>query len=216
MRKPIYLIYSEEVERNEVRVAVNTLTEGAKLYHGRSFINLGDRVGICEPHLGLDELISKVEIVKVSDYGGQMDALQLWELLYASKWRLAQPGIVVCLVSQDLTARIGGKSLNFCFGYTRGDVTIQSVARLRDLNGEDGATMLGGLIMHELGHVFSIAGDPNRGHTEYLLGMHCTNFGCVMQQGLTREELLKKFVGAKKLHRFYCSDCMRDIKRIEY
>lgn len=206
--KPIFLMYDNGVDQLERKAADEAVKKAAKIFQNRPAFTLGNLVKVDGYEIPIDSLVQNSPILRQTAYGNQIDVDGVHSAVFNSKLHKNSPFIGVVLTSKDLTAKFGRNYLNFCFGYTFGDVTIQSVARFRDMSDKNRETMIEGVILHELGHVFNLAGDRSRSHTEYNLGMHCTNLGCVMNQGLTREAMLEHFRMAKKMGRIYCPQCM--------
>lgn len=132
---------------------------------------------------------------------------------------------VVFITVGDLTCKFRGENyLTFCFGLASGGNVVISMARFNHLVIKEQKTILAGLIMHELGHLYGIASDPSRANTVDNLGMHCTNRHCVMQQGTTTELLRKNFNFLRVdnasmvndgdiMNKYYCPMCTEDIRK---
>ena len=213
--RPIFLLYDEGVSQVERDAAISAIQEVRGIFQNRNLFVLGSKIKVEDFNLSLELLVQGAPVVRRTTYGDQIDAERIHSAIYESSLHKKEPFIGIVLVSKDLTVSIKGQNLNFCFGYTFGDVTVQSVARFRDMPLDDRLTMIKGVIQHELGHVFNLAGTMLRSNTEYNLGMHCTNPGCVMNQGLTRDALLRNFKLAKRMGRVYCPQCLEDAAEIE-
>lgn len=149
--------------------------------------------------------------------GVQLDADHLLDLLSHEPWQESEPHIDVMFVSQDLTARNGDGWLNFVFGIANGRVTVQSVARYREIaNLGDRMAAIKMVAQHELGHVFGMAGNKNRSNTEDNLGMHCTNPGCVMRQGLSVPEWVRHARESYRSGIIYCPQCLADAAKVTF
>ena len=104
--------------------------------------------------------------------------------------------------------------MNFVFGVARPSarVTVQSVYRYRNLPMNERKLAIKTVVQHELGHIFGCA-HPGREKTEMNLGSHCTQYGCIMQQGLTVEAFVEHAKAARALHRLYCPLCLAEARR---
>ncbi|MBI4146773.1 hypothetical protein HY489_05545 [Candidatus Woesearchaeota archaeon] len=117
-----------------------------------------------------------------------------------------QPERVV-IVEPDLFA----DGLNWCFGghtkHAGTDYVVLSTKRVRDY------THLFHLFAHELGHMYGAA-PPGRRNTIELLGSHCVNNNCVMQQQVTIEDsVLYAHARARSGAPVYCGQCQVDLRR---
>ena len=209
--RPLYLIYDSKVSQFERMVAEKTIKEAAVIFNNRKWYDLGDEPVLNNTKAPADVFVNHAEIVRINKYGPQRDAFEIWQEINRCRRMRMEPFVCVFITSQDLTVEMSDRYLNYCFGYTFGNITIISTARIKDMKQKDEAIMIEGLIMHELGHIFYLT-SGNREHTERKLGLHCTNPGCVMKQGLTREELYRNFKEAKAMHRYYCPECARQAK----
>ena len=72
------------------------------------------------------------------------------------------------------------------------------------------------VVQHELGHVFGMAADENRSNTEDNLGIHCTNPGCVMRQGLSVGEWLRHARESYGAGMIYCPQCLADAAKVTF
>lgn len=158
-----------------------------------------------------DWYIQQTERVVGNQGGVQLNADSLVDLVANEPWQAENPHIDVVLTSHDLTAFDMGNQLNFVFGLASGRVTVQSLARYRELSDFDRKLSIKAVIWHELGHIFGMAADLRRSHTVYNLGPHCTNHGCIMRQGLTVEEWAQHARDAYEMRRIYCPECLADV-----
>jgi predicted Zn-dependent protease len=140
----------------------------------------------------------------------QLDADHLASLMVGEPWQ-ANPHIDVMITSWDLTAFDGGQQMNFVFGEARGRVTVQSLARFRGLLRTDRYLAVKGVIHHELGHIYGMAANLGRSNTVYSIGPHCTNPGCIMQQGLSVGEWVAHAKESYSRGQIYCPQCMADV-----
>lgn len=141
----------------------------------------------------------------------QLDADSIVDRLEEEPWQQSDPHIDIMMVSEDLMAFDQGYPLAFVFGLADGRVTVQSVARYRGLHPHDRYLAIQAVVWHELGHILGMAGDLGRSHTEYNLGPHCTNYCCVMRQGLSVEEWVQH--ARQTTSRIYCPQCLADARR---
>ena len=101
--------------------------------------------------------------------------------------------------------------LNWAFGgympYNGKDYMIVSMARVQS------KIQLFDLFAHEAGHMYGAA-SPGRSNTKEILGSHCINDLCVMQQKLTVRDAIKY---ANKRYntgvRAYCPQCENELRR---
>lgn len=143
----------------------------------------------------------------------QINADHLLDLIASEPWQ-ANPHIDVMVTSWDLTAFDRGRQMNFVFGEANGRITVQSVARFRVLAEVDRYLAIKAVIHHELGHIFGLAADPWRSNTEYNIGPHCTNHGCIMRQGLSVSEWAAHAREAYGRGQIYCPQCLADAMRV--
>ena len=204
--RPIYLIYDSGITESERKIATETVREAARIYGHRNCFIAGTRPILGTRRVSIDAIVDEAESGIDKGYGVQKDVYDLWESIETCKMMREAPFICVFITSRDITVQ----DLNFCFGYTRGTITVNSVARFRCLRKEDEALMIWGIIMHELGHVFGLA-TGGRAHTEENLGPHCTNYGCTMNQGLTLQKMYTVFRKAAEMRRCYCPECANQL-----
>ena len=104
--------------------------------------------------------------------------------------------------------------VNWCFGgftATRNGLgyVLMSSARIND------SDLAKDLLRHELGHMFG-APSQRRTNTSEMLGNHCLNDLCVMQQRLSIEEAVKYAKQRKRANaEVYCCQCENDITEYE-
>ena len=159
-------------------------------------------------------VVSAKSVYRVQTGHTQLDADSLLDLMANEPWQKSEPHIDVMFVSQDLTARDGSEWLNFVFGLACGRITVQSVARFRDIPVEtDRYLAIKSIVQHELGHIFGMVADLNRSNTKDILGPHCTNRGCTMQQALSVPEWVQNARDAYQMGRVYCPQCLKDARR---
>ena len=200
------LIYDSGVTNNEKMIIVNTLAKAAKIFGNRKFINLGkDPMLNGNKRISADMIVARSTRVKIGQYGAQYDAGDIWQQVFDCPKQQKSHFYCLFVTSKDITVKLSQKYLNFCFGYTLGNIAIISTARTKDLSDGDRNVMLTGLIMHELGHAFGLA-MGGRSNSENNLGVHCTNPNCVMNQGLIRKDLINNFRRAFKKG-CYCEQC---------
>lgn len=208
--RPILLLTDSGITEEERTTAVKAIEKVAAIFQRDCYVLDGEGSSTA------DSIVIKAKEIRSSTYGPQLDVYSIVRQVLSSERHRKYPWIEVFLTSFDLTALCNGHYLNFCFGVTAGDVTVQSVARFRGLSETEHKIMLEGVIQHELGHIFGLASDLKRPHVRYKLGMHCTNYGCVMNQGMSLNELLDVFKAAKMMGRIYCPECLREAKRVKF
>ena len=210
---PIYVMHDSGLDEFEVNVIKSGLAELKETLPERQIYNYGAETWCEGAYSSADWYISKGKSVMRPDHPAQLDARSVLLLTMREPWQIAEKHIDIIFTSQDLTTKYEDGYLNFCFGLTMGRYTIQSVARFRDLPLRDRCLVIKSLMWHELGHVLGAAGNLLRDNTVDKLGSHCINYGCVMQQGMTVQEMVQNARQAERRGRIYCPDCMADIRK---
>ena len=216
---PIFVMYDSGVDTLEERAILDGLMATKCYSHMRREIRLINSEAWsnedCSP---ADWYVDRARKIYRNKIGyTQLDADHLLDLLANEPWQKTEPHIDVLFVSQDLTARDGEDWLNFVFGIADGRITVQSVARYREINDPfERAMAIKTVVQHELGHVFGMAADLNRSNTEYKLGPHCTNPGCVMRQGLSVSEWVRHARESYSAGMIYCPQCLADAERATF
>lgn len=216
MSLPIYVSYDSGITELEQMAILSGLHEALVYLGYPSEVKVfGAEPWSKGDYSSADWYVLKTRSVHQSQIGhSQLDADHLVDLLASEPWQEADPHIDVMFVSQDLTARDEGKYLNFVFGIASGRITVQSVARFREIpNDFDRVLAIKAVVQHELGHIFGMAANPCRNHTEYVLGQHCTNPGCIMQQALSVTGWVQHAYDALQMGRVYCPECLEDARR---
>jgi len=143
---------------------------------------------------------------------GRVNLTQLVNNLYSSSNHFFQDLDVswdqgtqkIILLPQDFYA----EKIAWCFGQYIPiiDTVILSSKRVkREKHWED-------LLAHEIGHMYGAA-PRGRTNTIELLGSHCTNNLCVMQQKITAEDSERYALQRNNLRApTYCGQCTKDIK----
>lgn len=204
---PIYVMYDSGLDLVERSAVYSALKELDKLFPEREITLYGDAPFAEGAWSSAAWYLQRAKGV-TRNGTHQLDASSLLELLEQEPWNQT-PHIDVLLTSYDLTAG----NLRFCFGIARGLNTVDSVYRYRTLpDADDRFSCIQAVVWHELGHVFGLA-PRGRTNTEDNLGSHCTNPGCVMQQGLDVNTWARHVKEAKSMGRIYCPQCMEDLKR---
>lgn len=209
---PIYISYDnglDAIERTAIREAV---LEFQRIFPERKFYNFGSKAWSDGDFSSGDWYVNHARRVMRKNFPLQLDAGSILHLFEREPWQNLEEHIDVFFTSHDLTARFGFQWLNFCFGLTRGHNTVQSVSRFRRLAFRNRKLAVKAVLLHELGRVLGAAADPGRHCTEENLGRHCTNYGCIMRQGLTVEEWVEHAMQAES-RGWYCTDCRNDIRR---
>lgn len=202
---PIYVMYETELSVFERYCVDKAMQEFKNMFPEREIVIFGFNQW-CEGDYSCADWY--IEKARVKQSTCQIDASGLLDLMQNEPWQWNNPHVDVLFTSKDLFA----SGLNYCFGMTRGRCTVQSVYRYRYLNTDDRELAIKTVAWHELGHVFGMAGNLRRGNTEYKLGAHCTNYGCVMRQGMNVDEWVRHAKEAKRMGRIYCPQCMLDMR----
>lgn len=206
---PIFVCYDSDLDGFERRSISQAIVELNELFPEREIVNFGSAAWSDGDYSSADWYVKKAKLILRPGQEPQLDVNSIIRLLFLEPWQESAPHIDVLFTSRDLAA----KGLNFCFGMTDGRYTVQSVYQYRSLNAEDRRLAIKTVLWHELGHVFGCAGDLRRSNTEEKIGEHCTNFGCVMRQGMSLGEWVRHAREAKNCNRIYCPQCMADARR---
>ena len=204
---PIYVCWDSGIDEIEEEAILAAL----QCFEGPNITVFGSKAWAKGDYSSADWYIQHTEKVQGNLGGIQLNADHLFDLIVSEPWQMANPHIDIMIVSKDMTAFEKGQQLNYVFGIADGPITVQSVARFRECSDEDRTLAVKTIVWHELGHIFGAAADLNRNHTEYNLGPHCTNYGCVMKQGDNVPKWIKNAREADKLGRIYCPECLADM-----
>ena len=202
---PIYVMYDSGLDVFERSCIEDSMREFVGEFPQRKVVMYGSRAWSNGDYSSADWYVQKAAKL-LRNRQLQVNASSLLDLLMNEPWQ-KNPHIDVLFTSCDL----GGLGLNFCFGMTSGRYTVQSVFRYRGLHVEDRKLAIKAVVWHELGHVLGCAANSRRGNTEYKLGRHCTNYGCVMQQGMNLGEWVQHAREINYLGRIYCPQCRNDL-----
>lgn len=206
---PIKVMYDTGLDRFEIDSVIEAMVAFKRLFPQRRITIYGSKPWLATgDYSGPDWYIQAARKVHTTGNRVQLDAHSVLHLLEDEPWQTQCPHVDVFFTSYDLTTQ----GMNFCFGATEGRCTVQSVYRYRGLNPEDRKLAIKTVVWHELGHVFGLAGDPNRTNTQYLFGGHCTNYGCAMRQGMNLTEWVTIVRELKTAGRIYCPQCMQDMR----
>lgn len=190
-------------ERLAVREAV---AEFRELFPEREIQDFGSSVWSNDEYSCADWYIEHAQ--NAND--DQLEAKSVISLMKENPHQSSYPHIEMLITSRDLTTWY----LDFCFGLTVERYTVQSVYRHRELkHGADNQFAIKAMIWHELGHLLGAASDTNRSNTEDEVGVHCTNFGCIMQNSMTSVEMVRHAKDAMWKKSIYCPQCIEDIRR---
>ncbi len=206
---PINVMYDSGIDEFEETAIINGLGELDALFPGMNIRVYGASAWCEGEYSSADWYVRNTRIVPRIDRA-QLDAGDLIDLIAGEPWQEAEPHIDVMFTSYDLAAVDGGQYLNFVFGMADGRITVQSVARYRGLPDFDCYLAIKAVVQHELGHIFGMASDLGRTNTEYNLGPHCTNSGCIMRQGLSVPEWVQHARESHEMGRIYCPQCLAD------
>ena len=178
----VYVFCDSSVTDAEKVMLQKAMEDTAPVY-GCHFLFIGSDSGE-EPRQPGDEIIAKAH----KNLKGQISASdvlgKLQDILKSKKIR----GAMFLFTSKDLYLK-----KTWCFGAARvgGGVSVQSMARFRDLTDDVKQAVITRTLRHELGHVHKCAADPKRPNTESKYGMHCTCPGCTMRQSPTLKALIE-------------------------
>ena len=217
----IHVMHDSGIDGLEEQAIRDALEEFLRIFPEREILFFGDGAWSIGDYSSADWYVKRAQQIYQKSVGHvQLNADYLLDLILREPWQDV-PHIDVMLTSHDLTATDdGGRFLNFVFGLTHRAATVQSVYRFRpgaaSLSDEDRYLAIKMLIHHELGHIFLMAADPNRSHTEESLGEHCTNPGCVMRQGLSVPEWVQHARESYDMGMVYCPQCLADAAAVWY
>ena len=138
---------------------------------------------------------------------GQISINQLCSDLISDPYTKTIPQWSVFVTKHDLYAT----GMNYCLGFSQENkFAIVSTARFVDENNKLDLENFKTVLMHEFGHLIGLT-NKKRVHTQELLGAHCTNDGCIMQQrmngdytDLTKARLKRRHLGKPPI----CDDCI--------
>ena len=147
----------------------------------------------------------------------QLNASQLIFDLTSGPSCKRMPGWRILMTHHDLYGQDQrGRPLNFCFGLScENALSIVSTHRFIDGNNRLLLENFKTLVQHEFGHILGLT-VPGRINTYELLGPHCQNDQCVMQQQMsgnlaemTEARLSRKHAGLSPI----CPDCINQGKK---
>lgn len=202
----VYVFCDSSVTGEEKDMIIHAMKEIAPLY-GCSFYFKDS--GTCKngKYASCDDVIAHAKVnlkgqVNASDIlTGMKEILEAW----------SAKGAMFIFTSRDLYLK-----KNWCFGAARvgGGVSVQSMARFRDLDDEVKQAVITRTLRHELGHVHKCAADPKRANTESKYGMHCTCPGCTMRQSPTLKALIAHALEEDPAD-CLCKLCREDLRKFK-
>lgn len=199
MRKfDVCIMYDSDVINDELKAIFDGMEEVKNFFPGRQFIDGGRADWLIERAFWPNER--------------QIDASSLMRLLMDDPSQSDTPFINLFFTSRDLTVEWGGEYAEYCFGLTSGRFSVQSVAPYRCLANWQKTPALKMLVQHELGHIFGLASSAIRSNTEFLMGNHCTNSGCVMNQALDINKWADNATIARASGMIYCPQCREEAR----
>ena len=141
--------------------------------------------------------------------GPQINADDILLSLHSEPWQRQTPHVDILVTSRDLYT----DSCNFVFGLASPTwhVSVESVFRLRGLTPNQQNAAIRQLIRHELGHLCGLVPE-GRTNSKYLLGTHCTNPSCTMQQGMNVQEWLAIASQTERTGQLFCRQCLQDLR----
>ena len=198
----------DDIERSAIRDAAETLV---RLGFNQKIRIFGSQKWSEGNYSSAEWYLDHAEKIRRPDGSIQINASSINDLMSGEPWQRSDPHIDIMITSRDLTARSGTGYLNFCFGAARGRFITSSIARYRNLFDGDRYLATKAVILHELGHVFNLAG-IHRTNTEENLGPHCTNPKCIMRQGLNVPIWVNHARESAATNQWYCPQCLEDFK----
>ena len=206
-KKPVVIMYDSGIDKLEQEAIKRAVEEVIDYFPKRGFVFSGTKVWEDKDHHSSDWYLKKTKRINV---GGKMtlSANHLMSLIANSEWQIRNRPVTIMLVSEDLVGLEASSSL------TCGLISIESLARYRELPREDRIMAIKGTFQHELGHIMGLAQDLGRTNTKYWSGAHCTNPGCMMRYfGNTRE--LVALARESEHIGVYCRQCAREAQKSE-
>ena len=211
---PIHVMYDSGLDELEGTAVYAALDDLQSIMPRLRIENYGSEPWCVGEFSSADWYIQHTEIIRGKNGTLQLNADDLLDLVAREPWQFKNPHIDIVITSSDITAFDEGQQLNFVFGIASGRVSVQSIARYRDCSSFERFLAIKTVIWHELGHLFGMAANPNRNHTEYKLGPHCTNPGCAMQQGMSVDEWVSHAKEVFQARRIYCPECLADVSAL--
>ena len=205
----VYVFSDSSLTEAEKTMLIKAMEDTAPVY-GCHF--LFSESGVREESLSSgDEIIARAH----KNLKGQLSASDILGKLQDILKKKQLKGAIFLFTSKDLYLK-----KTWCFGAARvgGGVSVQSMARFRDLEDDVKQAVITRTLRHELGHVHKCAADPKRPNTESKYGMHCTCPGCTMRQSPTLKALIEHALEedpADCLCRF-CKEDLRKFKEENY
>ena len=142
---------------------------------------------------------------------GQLGASEILTMMKAAFKAKNLKGAMFIFTGKDLYLKD-----TWCFGAARvgGGVSVQSMARFRELAPADKQAVISRTLRHELGHIHRLAADHERRNIEKKYGWHCTSPGCTMRQSPTLKALLEH-VAEEDPGNCLCELCREDLERFK-
>lgn len=206
---PINVMYDSGLSELEEVAVLTALQEVSLAVQIPDITCYGSEPWSLGAYSSADWYIQNTQVVRANQGGTQLNADHLVDLVNSEPWQ-ESPHIDIVITSRDITAFDAGHQLNFVFGLASGRVSVQSIARFRDLDILSRFLAVKAVIWHELGHILGMAAATDRPHTEYKLGPHCTNPGCVMRQGMSVPEWVEHAEEAFQSGQIFCHQCLED------
>ena len=231
MNKPFYIIWDKEIENSRDRNIIYSTIEATF----KNFEEMG-RVNIPKSYVGYywnDGDFGSVEWYTKRSFNNRRNQVQsskLWDLFEKEPWQESEPHLELFITSKDLYAN---ERTNFIFGETRplvikdtvlsGEYTsgkpyamgiILSINRIKKWYDINWPLVFGILGTHEFAHLYGVP-EEGRTKTEYILGTHCTDENCVMEQVNVKGKMnaLEKGILLQKNGNYFCNYCLSDLEK---
>ena len=199
----VYVLADSSVTQDEREMLIRAMEQTAPIY--------GCWFRFCDDgkwgDLSADALIDMAPV----NSKGQIGASEILTMMKTAFTSMDVKGAMFIFTAHDLYL-----NKTWCFGAARvgGGVSVQSMARFRDLSDEEKQAVITRTLRHELGHIHRCAADHKRARVEKKYGWHCTSPGCTMRQSPNLKTLLKHAAEEDPAD-CLCALCKADLERFK-
>lgn len=202
-RKPIHILCSEGLSEKRINLALSALQDLTQFAH----MHLNTQVirgGRADKLLAIGRRHGRKR-----DEGFQLHAIKMLDKIFEDVKKdheIREKRRFELLLTDD---DIYGPDTNFIFGVGQEHIgCVFSFNRFLGLTKKMAPETAKTVLMHELGHTFSLPARPS-GNIEESLGTHCTN-KCLMRQGLSLPEMVK-ITKSRLAGNVLCDLCVVDL-----
>ena len=206
----VYVYCDSSVTADEREMLVKAMESAAPIF-GCCFMFSGSG-GFEVPGGGrLKKSVDEMVAAAALNDKGQISAKDMLDMASEVFGKMARKGALIVFTSRDLFLKE-----SWCFGAARvgGSVSVQSMARFRQLEPEVKQAVITRTLRHELGHIHRLAADPDRACTENKYGRHCTRSGCTMRQSV-KLSILIEHAREEDPKNCLCDLCRADLERFK-